>query len=118
MNGLPTLLARRDETGRIELDIEVPVDSHWFEGHFPAFAILPGVVQIGWAAHFGHTLCGFGPGVRGMEQVKFKRPILPGARLILSLKPDLTAGRLRYEYREADQVCSSGSLVYGPGSDA
>jgi 3-hydroxymyristoyl/3-hydroxydecanoyl-(acyl carrier protein) dehydratase len=118
MNGLPTLLARRDDAGCIELELEVPADNPWFDGHFPGFAILPGVVQIGWAAHFGHALCGFGPGVRGMEQIKFKRPILPGARLILSLKPDLTAGRLRYEYREADQVCSSGRLEFGQGSGA
>jgi len=118
MNGLPTLLGRRDEAGGIELEIEVPADSRWFEGHFPGFAILPGVVQIGWAAHFGHALCGFGPGVRAMEHIKFKRPILPGARLSLSLKPDPAGNRLRYEYREADQICSSGSLHYISGSGA
>jgi 3-hydroxymyristoyl/3-hydroxydecanoyl-(acyl carrier protein) dehydratase len=111
MNGLPTLLARRDEAGRIELELEVPADSPWFDGHFPGFAILPGVVQIGWAAHFADKFCELGPDVSGMEHIKFKRPILPGARLILSLKPE--AGRIRYEFREDDQACSSGILLYG-----
>ena len=111
MNGLPTLLQRRDEAGRIELDLEVPADNRWFDGHFPEFAILPGVVQIGWAAHFAHSLCALGPGISGMEHIKFKRPILPGAHLILSLKPE--AGRIRYEFREGDQTCSSGILLYG-----
>ncbi len=113
MNGLPAVLARRDEAGRTELDIEVPPDNHWFEGHFPEFAILPGVVQIGWAAHFAHALCDLGPDVLGMEHVKFKRPILPGARLTLSLRLDAAKGNLRYEYREGEQTCSSGTLQYG-----
>ncbi|HEY1774088.1 MAG TPA: hypothetical protein VGH91_12950 [Gammaproteobacteria bacterium] len=113
MNGLPTLLTRRDDAGRIELELEVPSDSPWFDGHFPGFAILPGVVQIGWAAHFSHSLCNQGPGVSGMEHIKFKRPILPGARLILSLRPEPAEGRIRYEFREADQTCSSGVLLYG-----
>lgn len=111
MNGLPTLLARRDVDGRTELDLEVQPDNRWFAGHFPELAILPGVVQIGWAAHFGHTLYGLGPGVSLMEQVKFRRPILPGTRVTLVLKVD--AARLRYEYRDAEYSYSSGSLHFG-----
>ena len=111
MKGLPRLLERRDTAGRIELELEVPTDNPWFDGHFPEFAILPGVVQIGWAAHFAHGLCALGPGICGMEHIKFKRPILPGARLVLSLKPE--TGRIRYEFREGDETCSSGILLYG-----
>jgi 3-hydroxymyristoyl/3-hydroxydecanoyl-(acyl carrier protein) dehydratase len=113
MNGLPKVLAQREPDGRIELHIEVPADNRWFEGHFPEFAILPGVVQIGWAAHFGHSLLKLGPDVMGMEHIKFKRPILPGAQLILSLKLDAAAGKLRYEYLDGEQSCSSGVLLFG-----
>jgi 3-hydroxymyristoyl/3-hydroxydecanoyl-(acyl carrier protein) dehydratase len=113
MNGLPTLLARRDADGRTELDLEVQPGNAWFAGHFPEMAILPGVVQIGWAAHFAHTLYGLGPGVTLMEQVKFRRPILPGARVTLTLKADVAAGKLRYEYKDAEYAYSSGSLHFG-----
>ena len=113
MNGLPQILARRDEHGRTELDIEVQRANPWFEGHFPQFAILPGVVQIGWAAHFAHELHDLGPGVVAMDQVKFKRPILPGTRLTLVLKPDRPAGKLRYEYRDEQHSYSSGALQFG-----
>ena len=113
MNGLPKLLARRDAEGRTELDLEVQADNPWFAGHFPALAILPGVVQIGWAVHFGHTLHGLGPGVSLMEQVKFRRPILPGARITLTLKADIANRKLRYEYRDAEHPYSSGSLQFG-----
>lgn len=113
MNGLPKVLARRDVEGGTELDLEVQADNPWFSGHFPEMAILPGVVQIGWAAHFGHRFFGLGPGVSLMEQVKFRRPILPGVRLTLTLKANAAAGRLRYEYRDAEHAYSSGSLHFG-----
>lgn len=113
MNSLPTVLARREAAGRSELDIEVQADNPWFEGHFPQFAILPGVVQIGWAAHFAHELHGLGPGVTSMDQIKFKRPILPGARITLILKPDAAARRVRYEYQDAESSYSSGTLQFG-----
>ena len=116
MKNLPAVLAHRDADGRTELDLEVQPDNGWFEGHFPQFAILPGVVQIGWAAHFAHELHGLGPGVTSMEQVKFKRPILPGTRLTLMLKPDAAARKLRYEYKDADSSYSSGVLLFGGAS--
>jgi 3-hydroxymyristoyl/3-hydroxydecanoyl-(acyl carrier protein) dehydratase len=113
VKGLPQVLARRDGDGRSELELAVPADNPWFEGHFPQFAILPGVVQIGWAAHFAHELHGLGPGVLAMEQVKFKRPILPGARIILTLKPDMATRKVRYEYQDGGRSCSSGTLQFG-----
>lgn len=113
MNGLPNVLARRETDGRTELDLEVPEDNPWFAGHFPELAILPGVVQIGWAAHFGHALYGLGPGVTLMEQVKFRRPILPGARITLTLAPHVAAAKLRYEFKDAEHSYSSGNLHFG-----
>jgi 3-hydroxymyristoyl/3-hydroxydecanoyl-(acyl carrier protein) dehydratase len=116
VNGLPKILAQRSAEGRTELDIEVPKDNPWFEGHFPVFAILPGVVQIGWAVHYAGTLHGLGPAVSSIDQIKFRRPILPGACLTLHLKPDLQAGKLRYEYRDAQTSYSSGILNFGRGA--
>lgn len=113
MKALPTVLARRDADGCTELDLEVQPDNPWFAGHFPELAILPGVVQIGWAAHFGHSLYGLGPALSLMEQVKFRRPILPGARVTLVLKADVAAAKLRYEYKDAEHAYSSGSLQFG-----
>ena len=71
------------------------------------------MVQIGWAEHYACTLYSLEPGIAALEQVKFKRPILPGAKLILLLKPDLTAHKVRYEYRDADTSYSSGLLSFG-----
>ena len=113
MNGLPTVVGQHRDTERSALEILVEPASPWFEGHFPGFPILPGVVQIGWAEHFARALYGFDSAPPVLEQIKFKRPILPGARLTLVLKPDLLARKLRYEYRDADTSYSTGTLNFG-----
>lgn len=116
MKGLPELLAKHETEGRAELELRVPADCPWFEGHFSQMPILPGVIQVGWAVHYAHALFGFGPGVTGLEQVKFKRPVGPAAHLVLTLKPDAAKRRVRYEYKEGDQSCSAGVLEFGEGA--
>jgi 3-hydroxymyristoyl/3-hydroxydecanoyl-(acyl carrier protein) dehydratase len=113
MNGLPLILARRGVDGRSELDLMIETGNPWFEGHFPGQPILPGVVQIGWAVHFACELHGLNPAVHTLEQVKFKRPILPGTRLTLQLTPSADRQKLRYEYRDAEANYSSGTLNFG-----
>ncbi|HET7922451.1 MAG TPA: thioester dehydrase [Gammaproteobacteria bacterium] len=113
MNGLPAILAQRRDATYSELDIAVRADNPWFEGHFPGQPILPGVVQIGWAVHFACALHGSSPEVRTLEQIKFRRPILPGAELCLRLTPQPDTGKLRFEYRDAAGSFSSGTLVFG-----
>lgn len=113
MNGLPVILAQRTEAAHSELELGIEAGNPWFEGHFPGQPILPGVVQIGWAVHFAHTLHGLGPAVASLEQVKFKRPIFPNTRITLQLTPSVDGRKLRYEYRDADNTYSSGTLNYG-----
>lgn len=113
MNDLPVILARRDGDLHSELDLAIEDGNPWFEGHFPDQAILPGVVQIGWAVHFANAVHGLGPAVDSLEQIKFKRPIFPGARLTLHLKRSADRNKLRYEYCDAEHSYSSGVLNFG-----
>ena len=112
MNGLPTVLATRTVHGGSELEIRVAQANPWFEGHFPGHPILPGVAQIAWAVHYAAQLYGSPPTPPGLEQVKFKRPILPGAQLTLRLTHAPDGARLRYEYRDAEHSYSSGTLDF------
>lgn len=113
MNGLPEIIAQRTQATHSEIDLCVDAGNPWFNGHFPAQPILPGVVQIGWAVHFAHAFFGLGPAVRNLEQIKFRRPIMPGARLTLRLTPAADGDRLRYEFRDAEHSYSSGILDFG-----
>jgi len=113
MNGLPSVISKRHSADHSELEILVADDNPWFEGHFPDHPILPGVVQIAWAVHYAGVLHGFTRAAQTLEQIKFKRPTLPGTRLTLQLTADVAAGRLRYEYRDTQHVYASGVLNFG-----
>lgn len=114
MNDLPDITDRRNGDGTLELDFTVDPDSSWFDGHFPDRPILPGVVQIGWAAHFAADLCGRNEPPAQLERIKFRRPILPGACLTLRLAR--VSDKVRYEYllqgEDAPVSASSGVLAY------
>jgi 3-hydroxymyristoyl/3-hydroxydecanoyl-(acyl carrier protein) dehydratase len=113
VNALPEIVATRHESAWSETDIIVPIDCAWFAGHFPHRPILPGVVQIGWAVHFAAALHRRDAPVRALERIKFKRPVLPGARLVLGLTLGPGGHKLHYEYRDAHTSYSSGTLNFG-----
>lgn len=112
MNGLPTCLQQQSHGDHAELQLRIAADLPWFAGHFEHHAILPGVVQIGWAVHYAQQVFGFGPKLASMEQIKFKRPIGPGLELSLHLNRKHQGKGVRYEYRSADTSYSSGSLTF------
>ena len=90
-----------------------------FQGHFPGHPVLPGVVQIHWAAVFGAEA--FGPlgAFCGLAQVKFHQAIGPGRTVDLRLAFDPVRGQLRFACQDGPDLLSSGVLrfrpVQGPG---
>lgn len=96
MNDLPVVLAERCDAQHGEFDLRVDADCPWFQGHFTGQPILPGVVQIGWAAAFAERWKRDTAPARVLSRVKFKRPILPGAALRLRL--EATGTDLHWEF--------------------
>ncbi|MDR2093447.1 MAG: AMP-binding protein [Azoarcus sp.] len=82
---------------KVLLQLQVPRNLVWFEGHFPDSPILPGVVQLDWVAHFAHRYFGFDVTATDISGLKFQNMIRPGdaPRLALTLKP---GGRLEFIY--------------------
>lgn len=56
-----------------------------FSGHFPQFALLPGVVQVDWASHFAQRVFGLSNQIISVERLKFTCPIQPNNQVILEL---------------------------------
>jgi 3-hydroxyacyl-[acyl-carrier-protein] dehydratase len=65
-------------------------DEFWVRGHIPSMPLMPGVVMLEAAAQMcsyyvqkqnllGAAMVGFG----GLEDVRFRDPVLPGSRLVL-----------------------------------
>ena len=68
-------------------------DEFWVRGHFPVMPLMPGVLMCEAAAQLssyytqkhnllGAKLIGFG----GLEEVRFREPVVPGDRLVIAVE--------------------------------
>ena len=98
--------------GTADFDLTLSPDLLAFQGHFPGDPILPGVVQVDWAVHFG-TLA-FGPlgAFHSIEHLKFMDPIRPREAVRLTLVRDPAQGSLRFSFTGAKGRKASGTLRF------
>jgi 3-hydroxyacyl-[acyl-carrier-protein] dehydratase len=72
---------------------DVTPDEFWVRGHFPAMPLMPGVLMCEAAAQLSSyytqkfnlldaKLIGFG----GLEEVRFREPVVPGDRLVIAVE--------------------------------
>jgi 3-hydroxymyristoyl/3-hydroxydecanoyl-(acyl carrier protein) dehydratase len=99
---------------RVELDLVVPPDLLYCQGHFPNHAILPGVVQIHWAILFARRHLSLGQTRPTTIQMKFRRLIEPGDRLILDLRYTPARNQVSFDYRDGTAARSMGHVVFEP----
>ena len=98
----------RSEANEISADIHVPSDSPWFDGHFPAEPILPGVAQIGMVFDAIRKACSQDLKLSSVRRVRFKRIIRPDDRLKIMaapLKQDVGSYSFRILIQD-ETVCS------------
>lgn len=110
MRLLPDILAERAGADGVEIDLRVPPDLAYFEGHFPGLPILPGVVQVDWSVKLARERFALAGEFAAAENLKFLSIVRPGACPTLSLA--LSAGRLAFSYRGPQGRISSGILVF------
>lgn len=74
---------------------DVAPDEFWVRGHFPGMAVMPGVMMCEAAAQLSsyytqkHNLLGLEShivGFGGMEEVRFREPVVPGDRLVIAVE--------------------------------
>jgi 3-hydroxyacyl-[acyl-carrier-protein] dehydratase len=84
----------------------VTANEPFFQGHFPGKPIMPGVLIVEAMAQVGGVLAGFStPDFLGKEgnrliyfmsidKVKFRRPVIPGDRLVFEVVPLRTGSKV------------------------
>lgn len=101
----------------------VTVNEPFFQGHFPAFAVMPGVLIVEAMAQTGGVLYldsqppekrGALVYFMGMDKVKFRKPVVPGDQIIIEvklLKQRLKAIKMAGTAKVDDKVVAEAELM-------
>lgn len=80
-------------------------------GHFPGAAIVPGVVVLEHVLEAAERVLAPGACLRGVPQVKFLAPLLPGVEADIALEP--VPGGVRFVVRAGEETIAQGTLSFG-----
>lgn len=107
----PEELAENRGPGFIHQEFCVPLDLSVWPGHFPEYAIVPGVLQLRWVLSRVHRLTESAGEIEAFEALKFKRPLLPGQKFRLEVQvTEHDPSRFRFRLADGESVFSSGVL--------
>lgn len=101
---------------------QVTINEHFFAGHFPEAAVMPGVLQIEALAQVGAILAlrEFPnrdekiPFFSGIENARFRRPVVPGDTLVLevtALRIGTKVQKMRGEARVDGQITAEAEIM-------
>ena len=109
----PLIEVLEAEPARALLALTVPEDLLYFDGHFRVAPVLPGVVQLDWAIHYGRLHLGLTGAFNGVNALKFQQMIRPGLPVRLELVHDLSKGSLNFRYFSDAGAHASGRIQLG-----
>jgi 3-hydroxyacyl-[acyl-carrier-protein] dehydratase len=108
----------------------VTLNEPFFQGHFPARPVMPGVLIIEALAQAGGVLAAEARGAEkqggiiyfmGMDNVRFRRPVVPGDQLILEarvLKMRSKVAKMSGRALVGDQLAAEAELMASFGESA
>ncbi len=117
---LPNLISKHEADNGLTLELFVPANLYYFDGHFPGRPVLPGVVQTHWAIHYGREHWGDLGDFSGLEVVKFQRVITANQTLLLHLDYQQEKGKLYFSYisnTEQAIAHASGRVAFNRGAN-
>ena len=88
----------------------VTINEPFFQGHFPRYPVMPGVLIIEALAQTAGALCVHNAGVTdipqivyfmGIDKAKFRKPVVPGDQLFLHVRKIRSRGPVFRFYGEA-----------------
>lgn len=107
----------------------VAADEPQFQGHFPGNPIMPGVLIIEAMAQAGGILSHITNGdlepkplyvLARVEDARFRRPVVPGERLVIQVHADKVKRGMwwyRCEARVDEQIVASAMIICAPGGE-
>lgn len=115
----PELLNHHIMAQTVELTFRIPPDLAYLEGHFDEAPLVPGVVQLHWAAIYSKKHLNLGAtteelAIQQVSQLKFSQPIRPNNVIVLLLThvPEKNSISFSYKMKDSNILCSSGRISY------
>ena len=94
------------------LQLYISDDLVWLKGHFPGQPVLPGVVQIHWAAELAGALFEIPAAFQAIENLKFQSVVLPNTHITLDMTYETKRSRISFQYRDTETLFSEGKIKY------
>lgn len=108
----PLILHTEKTATNITLQLYIPVDLFYFQGHFDSFPIVPGVAQIHWAVEKAKENFYIPGNFYQMMNIKFKKVIRPGSLLRLILQRDVVKNSVTFSFESNEIIYSSGIIKF------
>lgn len=111
---LPDIMDEQTEGDEARIQIHLPDDLFYFQGHFDDTPILAGVVQLNWAIEFARRHLAISGVFRRIEALKFFNVLMAGDDVTLTLRYDPETARMTFDYVNGDTRHSSGRIIFEP----
>jgi acyl-coenzyme A synthetase/AMP-(fatty) acid ligase len=109
----PRLRELAREQHHVSLELVVPANLLYFDGHFDQMAILPGVVQLDWAITIGRRYFALPTEFKSVHALKFQQLILAEQVISLELNHDAQKDTLSFRYFSTAGQHASGRIFFG-----
>jgi hypothetical protein len=107
---MPEVREMRAAVGAVELDLAIPGNLAYLDGHFPGLPIVPGVALIDWVIEFAARHLPLRVEAAQTFLVKFRHVMRPGELVTLSLRYEAGRRQLAFAYRNDARPLATGTI--------
>ena len=108
----PQINDREINETEVILRCSIPPQLIYFDGHMPGRPIMPGIVHVHWAEHYGREFFPITGQFERLEVVKFQQVILPEYQITIILSYSDSSGKLGFRFESDRGVHSSGRICF------
>ncbi|WGE91022.1 AMP-binding protein [Actinobacillus genomosp. 1] len=107
----PIWLHTIEQDNSLELIGKVPLDLHYFKGHFANFPLVPGVIELQWVIEQLPRLLQREIEIERVDNLKFQQFLRPHDDLHLTLNWDVVKQRVKFQLKGNGEICASGLII-------